>query len=107
VPAGEGCLGIQRRIMTLLWILVLAAICGLIAFLAGLLLRMRLSVLAYVGAGLLGWLIGGWMANEFNATTWPGKFDLGPYAVFLLFTFLAALLVLLIAKLIGRAPLRR
>jgi hypothetical protein len=91
----------------LLWILVGAALCALIAFLAALLLRMRLSVLAYIGAGLLGWRIGVWMANAFHATTWPGSFNLGPEPFFLLWTFLGALLVLLVAKLLGRANFRR
>lgn len=91
----------------LLWILVVAAICGLIAFLAALLLRMRLSVLAYLGAGLLGWRIGIWLANAFHATDWPGHITLGPDSLFLIWTFLGALLVLLVAKLVSRAPFRR
>jgi hypothetical protein len=86
--------------------LVVAAICGLLAFLAALLLRMRMSVLAYVGAGLIGRAIGIALAHAIHGTGWPGNVALMGEGVHLLFTFFGALLVLLIVKLLGRARAR-
>ena len=60
----------------LVGILIAAAICALLAFLAGLLLRSRHSVLAYLGAGLLGERIGAWLSNVFHAADWPVKVTL-------------------------------
>ena len=84
----------------LLKILIVAAICALLAFLASLLLRRRHSVLGYLGAGLLGEQIGGWLAGALKATDWPVKITLSGATVHLLWTFVGALLVLLVCRLL-------
>ena len=83
-------------------VLLNAAICALLAALAALLLRMRLSVLAYLGAGLLGQGLGTWLAAATGAGGWPGSIQLGGATVHLLWTFVGALLVLVVAKLVRR-----
>jgi uncharacterized membrane protein YeaQ/YmgE (transglycosylase-associated protein family) len=77
-------------------VLLEAAICALLAFLAAWLLRMRQSVLGYIGAGLLGQGIGSWLAAALNAGGWPVTVDVGSAHVHLLWTFVGALLVLLV-----------
>lgn len=85
----------------LLGFLLVAAICALLAFVAALLLRMRMSILAYVGAGLIGQAVGGALATALGAGGWPGHVAVGG-GVHLLWTFAGALLVLLVVKLVGR-----
>lgn len=91
---------------SLLAILLVTLICALLAFLAALLLRMRQGALGYIGAGLLGNMIGLWLAGVLNANV-PGHIEVAGASVHLLWAFLGALLVLLIAKLVGRAGFRR
>jgi uncharacterized membrane protein YeaQ/YmgE (transglycosylase-associated protein family) len=90
----------------LLAILLVTLICGLLAFLAALLLRMRASVLGYIGAGLLGNMIGLWLAGVIGGNL-PGSITVAGATVHLLWTFIAALLILLIVKLVARTPFRR
>jgi hypothetical protein len=85
----------------LLAVLLTAAICGLVAFLAALLLRTRTSVLGYVGAGLLGKGIGEWLGAALKAMDWPFSISLGGAVVHVLWTFVGALIVLLVAKLVA------
>jgi hypothetical protein len=84
--------------------LLTSAICALLAFVAALLLRLRLAVLAYVGAGLLGQGIGSWIGGLVKGTDWPGRVTLGSATVHLLWTFDGALLVLLVYRLFARGP---
>ena len=86
----------------LLGFLLTAAICALLAFLAALLLRTRMSILAYVGAGLIGNAVGMWLATLIGASV-PGNVSIGGASVHLLWAFVGCLLVVLIVKLIGRA----
>lgn len=90
----------------LLAILLVTLITALLAFLAALLLRMRQPVLGYIGAGLLGHMIGLWLAGALNANL-PGSITLGGATVHLLWAFIGALLILLIVKLVGRGGFRR
>ena len=85
----------------LVGILVAAAICALLAFLASLLLKGRHTVLAYLGAGLLGQAIGGWIGAAVHGTGWPVAVTLAGATVHLLWTFVGALIVLLVARLIA------
>jgi uncharacterized membrane protein YeaQ/YmgE (transglycosylase-associated protein family) len=87
----------------LLGVLLTAAICALLAFLAALLLKTRLSILGYVGAGLLGQGIGMWIASAARGTTWPYTLAIGASSVHLLWVFVGALLVLLVFRLLPRA----
>lgn len=87
----------------LLGVLLTAAICALLAWLAALLLKTKQSVLGYIGAGLLGNGIGAWLALATGTGTWPGKVDIGPASVHLLWAFIGILLVLLVVRLVGRA----
>jgi hypothetical protein len=86
----------------LLALLLAAAICAGLAFLAGLLLRTRPSWLGLLGAGLLGQGLGTWAAGAFGATGWPGRVSIAGADVHLLWTFLGALLVLLVARYLPR-----
>lgn len=87
----------------LLGLLLTVAICALIAFVAALLLRTRQSVLGYIGAGLFGSMLGGWLAGAVKGTTWPGKVDFSGASVHLLWTFVGALILLLIFRYAPRA----
>jgi hypothetical protein len=73
----------------------------LLAFLAGLLLRLRPSWLGPAGAGLLGQGLGAW-AEAALASGWPGRVSLAGADVHLLWTFLGALAVLAVARLVPR-----
>lgn len=86
----------------LVGVLVNAALCALLAFLAALLLRTRQSILGYIGAGLLGQGIGMWIAVAVRGTGWPYTLKLGAAMVHLLWVFVGALLVLLVVKLLQR-----
>jgi uncharacterized membrane protein YeaQ/YmgE (transglycosylase-associated protein family) len=90
----------------LLGILLVTLITGLLAFLAAMLLRIRQPVLGYIGAGLLGHMIGLWLAGALKANL-PGSITLAGATVHLLWAFIGALLILLIVKLLGRANFRR
>jgi uncharacterized membrane protein YeaQ/YmgE (transglycosylase-associated protein family) len=85
----------------LLSFLLLAAICALLAFLAALLLRTRMSILAYVGAGLIGNAVGMWLAKLIGASV-PGDITIAGANVHLLWAFVGCLLVVLVVKLVGR-----
>jgi len=87
----------------LLGILLTTTICALLAFLAALLLRTRQSILGYIGAGLLGQAIGMWIAAAVHATDWPYTLILGASTVHLLWTFIGALIVLLVFRLFRSA----
>jgi uncharacterized membrane protein YeaQ/YmgE (transglycosylase-associated protein family) len=89
----------------LLSILVVALICAVLAFLAALLLRLRLSILGYLGAGLLGSQLGGWLASVFNAGGVPGQISMTGASVHVVWAFVGALLVLLVVKFLP--PLRK
>ncbi len=84
-----------------LTILVFTAICTLIAFLAALLLRTRLAVLSLMGAGLFGAAIGGWIGGAVGGSGWPGSVTVAGASVHLLWTFVGALLTILVAR-VGR-----
>ncbi|HVG92825.1 MAG TPA: hypothetical protein VND21_00125 [Planctomycetota bacterium] len=90
------------HVEALLALLLAAAICTVLAFLAGLLLRMRPSWLGLLGAGLLGQGLGQWAAAAFGASGWPGRVSLAGADVHLLWTFLGALVVLLVARYVPR-----
>ena len=90
----------------LLAILLVTLITALLAFLAALLLRMRQPVLGYIGAGLLGHMIGLWIGGLVH-TSIPGHIEVAGASVHLLWAFIGELLVLLIVKLIGRSGFRR
>src|SRR5689334_20284446 len=90
----------------LLAILLVVLITGLLAFLAALLLRMRQSVLGYIGAGLFGHMLGLWLAGALKADL-PGSITVAGATVHLLWAFIGALLILLIVKLVGRGGFRR
>ena len=83
------------------WLLT-AAICALLAFLAALLLRTRMSILAYVGAGLIGNAVGMWLATLVG-TSVPGNISVAGANVHLLWAFVGCLLVMLVVKLVGRS----
>ena len=83
--------------------LLATAVCALLAFLAALLLRTRLSVLGSIGTGLLGQGIGSWIAGLVHGMAWPYFLTLTTTGVHLLWTFLGALLVLLIVRYTPRA----
>ena len=86
----------------LLALLITVAVCALLAFLAALLLRTRHGVLAYIGAGLFGQGLGLWASGAFHTSTWPGQVTLGTASVHLLWTFLGALVVLAVFRLVPR-----
>jgi uncharacterized membrane protein YeaQ/YmgE (transglycosylase-associated protein family) len=86
----------------LLGFLLTAAICALLAFLAALLLRVRMSILAYVGAGLIGAAVGTFVASALDADRVPGEVTLLGARVHLLWAFVGSLLVVLVVKLVGR-----
>jgi hypothetical protein len=87
----------------LLGFLLAAAICALLAFLVAWLLRVRMSVLAYVGAGLLGRAIGLWLARLVKGEGLPGELTFAGASVHILWTLIGTLLVVLVVKLLGRA----
>jgi uncharacterized membrane protein YeaQ/YmgE (transglycosylase-associated protein family) len=87
----------------LLGVLLTAALCALLAFLAALLLRTRQSILGYIGAGLLGQGIGMWIAAALHTTDWPYTLILGAASVHLLWVFVGALIVLLVFRLVPRS----
>jgi uncharacterized membrane protein YeaQ/YmgE (transglycosylase-associated protein family) len=82
----------------LIGVLLTAAICGLLAFLAALLLRTRVSILGYIGAGLFGQGIGMWLAGAVHGGAWPYALTVSTASVHLLWTFVGALLVLLVFR---------
>lgn len=82
----------------LLGILLGTLICALLAFLAALLLRTRQSVLGYIGAGLFGQLIGMWLAAVIHGGSWPFVLTVSTTSVHLLWTFVGALIVLLVFR---------
>lgn len=86
------------NIDVLIGVLLTAAICGLLAFLAALVLKTRASILGYVGAGLLGRGIGMWLAGLVRGTEWPYALNVSTASVHLLWTFVGALLVLLVFR---------
>ncbi len=87
----------------LVGLLLTVAICGLLAFLAALLLRTKQSVLGYVGAGLFGHLLGMWIAGAVHGTAWPYTLSISTASVHLLWTFVGALLILLVFRFVPRA----
>ena len=87
----------------LLALLLTVAICALLAFLAALLLRSRHGVLGYIGAGLFGQGLGSWLASVAQGGGWPGSVTLSGSTVHLLWTFLGALIILLIFRYAPRA----
>lgn len=89
-------------IEALLGVLLTAAICGLLAYLAALLLKTRTSVLGYIGAGLLGQGIGMWLAGAVKGTDWPYTLTISSSSVHLLWVFVGALIVLLVVRLVSR-----
>jgi len=91
------------NIEILLGVLLTAAICGLLAYLAALLLKTRQGLLGYVGAGLLGMGIGMWFAGVIDATSWPYTLIIGSASVHLLWTFAGALLVLFLFRWVPRS----
>ena len=86
----------------LVGVLLTALICALLAFLAALLLRTRQSILGYVGAGLLGQGIGSWLAGVVHGTSWPYALTVSSSSVHLLWTFVGALIVLLVFRYVPR-----
>jgi len=82
-------------------LLLHALIVGVIAFVAALLLRTRQGVLAYVGAGFLGEGIGLWLFGLVHV-----KEPLAVSSVPVLATFVGALLVFLVIRLVHRAGFR-
>ena len=86
----------------LVGVLVNAALCALLAFLAALLLRTRQSILGCLGAGLLGQGIGMWIAVAVRGTGWPCTLKLGAALVHLLWVLVGALLVLLVVRILQR-----
>ena len=89
------------EIEVLLAILLTAAICAGIAFLIGLVLKTRQSVLGYVGAGLLGNGIGVWIAAALGAGHWPGLLTFSGASVHVLWAAVGILLVLLVVRLVS------
>jgi uncharacterized membrane protein YeaQ/YmgE (transglycosylase-associated protein family) len=87
----------------LLGFLLTAVICALLAFLASLLVRTRMSILAYVGAGLIGAAVGAFLAALVRGGDWPGRIDFAGAGVHLLWAFVGSLIDVLIVKLIGRS----
>ena len=86
----------------LVGLLVNTALCALLAFLAALLLRTRQSILAYIGAGLFGQALGMWIAGAVHGTAWPYTLTIATSSVHLLWTFLGALIVLLLFRYVPR-----
>lgn len=91
------------NVEALVALLLTVAICALLAFLAALLLRTRPSILGYIGAGLFGQGLGGWLGAAVKGTGWPYVLTIGGASVHLLWTFVGALLVLLVFRLAPRA----
>ena len=87
----------------LVGILINTALCALLAFLAAMLLRTRQSILAYIGAGLFGQALGMWIAGAVRGTAWPYTLTIASSSVHLLWTFLGALIVLLLFRYVPRA----
>jgi|GEM_PF-2611316 len=81
-----------------LTIVVFTAICALIAFVAALLLRTRLPVLSLMGAGLFGAALGGWIGGAVGGLGWPQTVTVAGASVHLLWTFVGALLTILVAR---------
>jgi uncharacterized membrane protein YeaQ/YmgE (transglycosylase-associated protein family) len=87
----------------LLGILLYALIVGLLAFVLGMLLRMRQSALGYVGAGFLGDKIGGWILQQVNVSE-PLDVRLADFGVWIgvLGALIGTVLVLLVFRLVRR-----
>lgn len=89
-----------------LTILVFTAICALIAFVAALLLRTRLPILSLVGAGLFGAALGGWIGGAVGGGGWPMTVTVAGASVHLLWTFVGALLTILVGRVARTRRLR-
>ena len=87
----------------LVGLLLTVVICALLAFLAALLLKTRQSVLGYIGAGLFGRLLGGWIGDAVHGAAWPYTLTISTASVHLLWTFVGALLVLLVFRFVPRS----
>jgi hypothetical protein len=77
----------------LIGILLTAAICGLLAWLAGFLLRRRQGLLGCLGAGLFGNMLGAWFGAAIHWAD-PTTVHVAGASVGLLFTFVFAALVI-------------
>jgi hypothetical protein len=92
------------NVEALIAILLTTAICAGLAFVAALLLKSRFGLLALVGAGLFGQQLGGWLGAAVHGTDWPYTLTVAHASVHLLWTFVGALGVLLLFRLIpGRS----
>jgi uncharacterized membrane protein YeaQ/YmgE (transglycosylase-associated protein family) len=92
------------NIDVLIAILLTTAICAGLAFVATLLLKSRVGLLSLIGAGLFGQQLGGWLGAAVHGTQWPYTLVVGGASVHLLWTFVGALGVLLLFRLIpGRS----
>jgi uncharacterized membrane protein YeaQ/YmgE (transglycosylase-associated protein family) len=87
--------------MAPLALLVTALLAGVLAFVAALLLRTRESALGYVGAGILGAGLGGWLFSLFGIAD-PLVVSVAGATFAVLATILGAFLVLLIVRLLRR-----
>lgn len=83
-------------------ILGTAAICALLAWIVGLLLKVRPGVLGCIGAGLLGNGLGGWLAAALKVEGLRLRLTIGASSVDLVWTTVGALIVLLVAKFLPR-----
>jgi uncharacterized membrane protein YeaQ/YmgE (transglycosylase-associated protein family) len=91
------------QLNALLGLLLTVAICALIAFVAALVLRSRPSILGCIGAGLFGQALGLWIAGTVHGVGWPYTLAIIGPGVHLLWTFVGALLVLLVFRYVPRS----
>jgi uncharacterized membrane protein YeaQ/YmgE (transglycosylase-associated protein family) len=90
----------------LLDLLVTAAVVGVLGFVASLLVRLRQGFFGSIGAGFLGLGVGTWLAGVLKIAKDPVSLTVGGASVPVLYAFVGALIVLLLARLVLRARRR-